>query len=140
MRAALGGSFDLVLPAQVIVEAQRHLMQPTRATALRAFLEAATYEELPVPSAEQVRQHQDLVRSAADAPIAVALLTGDVDVFVSSDRDFTDSAATAERFQRRVRVMLPAVFLREVVGWSSEALEAIRDRVWAELTPEDSRE
>ena len=65
--------------------------------------------------------------------IALALLDGDVDIFVSSDRDFTDPTATAERFRSRVRVLLPALFLREVLGWSSEGLEAIRNRSWGDL-------
>lgn len=52
---------------------------------------------------------------------------------VTSDRDFTDPGATAERFRERVRVMLPAVFLREVLGWPSEALEAMRNRAWEDL-------
>jgi hypothetical protein len=42
--------------------------------------------------------------------------------------DVTEPPATADRFRKRVRVMLPAVFPRDVVGWSSEALEAIRNR------------
>jgi hypothetical protein len=29
--------------------------------------------------------------------------------------------------------MLPAVFLRDVLGWSSEALETIRYRRWEDL-------
>jgi hypothetical protein len=91
-----------------------------------------------MPPADQVRQHQDLVRSASDVPIALALLAGDVDIFVSTDRDFTDPTATAERFRSRVRVMLPAVILRDVLGWSSEALEAIRNRTWEDLAAESS--
>jgi hypothetical protein len=86
-----------------------------------------------MPPVGDVEQNQDLVRSAKDVPIALALLAGDVDILVSNDRDFTDPTATAERFQRRVTVMLPAVFLRDVVGWSSEALEAIRNRTWEQL-------
>jgi hypothetical protein len=34
--------------------------------------------------------------------------------------------------------MLPAVFLRDVVGWSSEAMEAIRTRTWEDLAAGDS--
>ena len=87
-----------------------------------------------------MRQHSDLVRSEKDVPIAVALLTGRVGVFVSNDRDFTDPDATAYRFRERVRVMLPAVFLRDILGWSSEALEAIRNRTWDDLASEQHLE
>ncbi len=68
------------------------------------------------------------MRSEKDVPIALALLEGGVDIFVTNDRDFTDVAATADRFRQRVNVMLAAIFLRHVLGWSPEALEAIRNR------------
>ncbi len=89
---------------------------------------------------ERVYLNLDLVRSEKDVPIAVALLDGDVAVFVTSDRDFTDPGATAEHFRERVRVMLPAVFLRDIVGWSSEALEAIRHRTWDDVVAPPSAE
>ena len=141
MRIALGDSFfDVVLPAQVIFEAARHLPLPAQTAVLRSFLEESRYEELPMPPYGEVQRNLDLVRSEKDVPIALALLDADVDIFVTSDRDFTDPTATAERFRSRIRVMLPAVFLRDVVGWSSEALEAIRTRTWDDLAPEGSGE
>lgn len=86
-----------------------------------------------MPKEGIVRQNRDLVRSEKDIPIAIALLDGEVDIFVTNDRDFTDLGATTERFRRRVRVMLNAVFLRDVLGWSSEQREAIRARTWSEI-------
>jgi hypothetical protein len=136
MRACRGDFFDLVLPVQVIAEARRHLSTPAQTEALRFFLGGVAHQELPVPPTAEVRRNLDLVRSERDVPIAVALLDSGVDIFVSSDRDFTDPTATAERFRTRVRVMLPAVFLRDVLGWSSEALEAIRTRTWQDLLHE----
>jgi hypothetical protein len=56
-----------------------------------------------------------------------------VDIFVSNDRDFTEPDDTAQRFQARIRVMLPVGFLRDVLGRTSEALEAIRHRGWEDL-------
>ncbi len=140
IRAALRGAFALALPEQVVTEARRHLGHPAQLAALEAFLTGSAYEELAMPPAELVRQNLDLVRSEKDVPIALALLNGGVEVFVSNDRDFTDPDATAERFGKRVRVMLPAVFLRDVLGWSSEALEAIRDRTWEEMAAGSHRE
>jgi hypothetical protein len=133
MRASLGGFFDLVLPAQVIAEAGRHLATPDQTEALRFFLDGSRHQELPMPSVAEVRRNLDLVRSEKDIPIALALLDADVDILISSDRDFTDPSATADRFRTRVLVMLPAVFLRDVLGWSSEVLEAIRMRTWEDL-------
>ncbi|MDE3076658.1 MAG: type II toxin-antitoxin system VapC family toxin [Chloroflexota bacterium] len=134
LRAALVGAFRLVLPEQVIVEAQRHLMPPAQEAALQAFLDESGYEELPMPSRERVRQNLDVVRSAKDVPIALALLDGNVGLFVTNDRDFSEPTATAPRFREQVRIMLPAVFLRDVLGWSSDALEAIRHRTWEDLS------
>jgi hypothetical protein len=81
-----------------------------------------------------VWENRDRVRSERDVPIAVALLEGGVDIFVTNDRDFTDLHATADRFRRRVHVMLAAVFLRDVLGWPSEALETIRNRTWEDVS------
>jgi len=140
LRAALGDFFEVALPAQVIEEARRHLAQPAQRAVLHFFLDASRHEELAMPPANEVRQNLDLVRSEKDVPVALALLEGEVDVFVTSDRDFTEPTATADRFRRRVRVMLPAVFLRDVVGWSSEALEAIRNRTWEDIAGQTSGE
>jgi len=133
MRAALRGFFDLLLPSQVVEEAERHLQTPAQADALRFFLANARCQVLPMPTSDLVGREPDLVRSETDVPIALSLLEGEVDIFVSNDRDFTDPGATAERFREGVRVMLPALFLRDVLGWSSEALESIRNRQWDEV-------
>ena len=85
-------------------------------------------------------QQSDLVRSEKDVPIALTLLASDVDIFVTNDRDFTDPDAAAQRFRDRVRVMLPAVFLREVMGWRAEDLEAIRNRTWRDIPVEEPSE
>jgi hypothetical protein len=144
MRAALRPGFHLMLPAQVIDEAMRHLPHPRQRTDLQQFLDESGYEELPMPSQDRLEQNMDLVRSPKDVPIALALLEANVHVFVSNDLDFTDPTATAPRFQAQVRVMLPAVFLRDIAGWSSDQLEAIRHLTWEqrrrqmESSPDDT--
>jgi predicted nucleic acid-binding protein len=140
MRAAIRGSFELVLPEQVIIEARRHLNHPARLAALEAFLAGSGYEELPMPPSRLVHRNHDLVRSEKDVPIALALLEGGADIFVTNDRDFTDPDATAERFRLQVHVMLAAVFLRDVLGWSPQALETIRNRTWEDLSIEPEAE
>ena len=104
------------------------------------FLASSGYEELPMPPTDLVGQQSDLVRSEKDVPIGLTLLAGDVHIFVTNDRDFTDPDATAQRFRDRVRVMLPAVFLGEVLGWRAEDLEAIRNRTWQDLLVEERDE
>jgi hypothetical protein len=132
LRAAERHLFVLALPQQVIEEAHHHLNREQQQS-LRRFLTSASYEELRMPDPEIVTQNLDLVRSEKDVPIALALLAGNVNVFVTNDRDFTDPGAVADRFRERVRVMLPAVFLRDVLGWRSEELEAIRHRRWEDI-------
>ena len=134
IRAAIGGHFDLVLPRQVIDEARIHL-DTARLQALDLLLTQVPCEDVQMPSPDVIKRHGDLVRSRKDVPIALALLASKTDIFVTNDRDFTDPAATAQRFRRRVKVMLPAVFLREVCGWKSEDLEAIRTRTWEDMAP-----
>lgn len=136
MRAALTDAFVLVLPAQVFAEARIHLTHPSQVEALEYFLRNCDYEELPIPSVDVVRQHVNVIRSEKDVPIALSLLHGNVDIFVTSDRDFTEPDATLPVFREQVQVMLPAVFLRKVLGWDYEALEAIRYRTWDQAVSE----
>jgi hypothetical protein len=117
----------------VIEEARRHLPHPNQAAALDFFLAESNCERLAMPSKEAVQENLDLARDTSDVPIALALMLGDVEVFVTSDRDFTDPDATAARFRQQIRVMLPAVFLRQILGWDSEELERIRHRTWEEI-------
>ena len=138
LRAALNGYYDVVLPKQVVEEATRHLERPAQQEPLATFLQGSGCQLLEMPPPARVRQALDLVRSERDVPIALAVLEAAVDIFVTNDRDFTDSGATAGRFHAAVRIMLPAVFLREVLGWSSEALEAIRNRRWDDLDESES--
>jgi predicted nucleic acid-binding protein len=90
MRAALRGLFEVVLPEQVVTEARRHLTASAQQAALDAFLADSPYEELAMPSREEVLANLDLVRSEKDVPIALALLDGQADILVTNDRDFTD--------------------------------------------------
>jgi len=138
LRAGLAGAFQLVLQEQVVVEARRHLTHPAQEAALQAFLEDSGYEQLTMPTRERVQQNLDLVRSAKDVPIALALLDGNIELFVTNDRDFSEPTATAPRFREQVRILLPAVFLRDVLGWSSEGLETIRNRTWQDLIGGDT--
>lgn len=130
LRFLLTNEVHLILLESVLVEARRHLSGALERAALDAFLATATYEYRARPSAAAVAAHRDLVRDAEDVASALGLLDAGADIFVTSDRDFTDPGATAARFRARVQVMLPAVFLRDMAGWSSERLESIRYRRW----------
>ena len=69
------------------------------------------------------------MRDLNDIPVAAAAITAQVDCLISSDKDLTES----EELKQHVPVLLPAVFLREHIGWTSEELEAIRHRTWQDM-------
>jgi hypothetical protein len=115
MGAALRGDFEVVLPTQVIDEARRHAGSADQRALLDDFLDACDFVAVPMPSEERARQSLDLVRDPDDVPIAIALLDARVKIFITNDRDFTDPGATSPRLSRQVRVMLPAVFLRQAI-------------------------
>ncbi len=56
-----------------------------------------------------------------------------VSPYVSEDKDLTAEDGTTVLLHQRLAVRLSGAFLREVLGWRSEALEAIRGRTWADL-------
>jgi predicted nucleic acid-binding protein len=75
------------------------------------------------------------VRDPTDIPIALAAINAEVDYLVSEDKDLTAQDDTTAELRKHLTVYLSGTFLREVMGWSSEELEAIRGRSWADLPP-----
>jgi hypothetical protein len=63
----------------------------------------------------------------------VTAINAEVDYFVSEDKDFTDGDQTTAKLHQRLTVMLSGTFLRHVMGWTGEELEAIRNRTWSDL-------
>ncbi|HEU0167709.1 MAG TPA: hypothetical protein VFS62_08015 [Chloroflexota bacterium] len=122
-----------MLTRRVVDEARRHIRDASAEARLEAFLRDSGCEVLPNPPSLWTRGNADLVRSRKDVAIALAFLEARIELLVSGDRDFTDDGATAPRFHQLVRVVLPARFLRDYLHWSSDQLEAIRFRTWADL-------
>jgi predicted nucleic acid-binding protein len=71
-----------------------------------------------------------LVRDPKDVPVALAALEAAVDCLVTNDKDLTES----EMLKQQLMVLVPPVFLREYMGWTSAELEAIRRRTWADMS------
>lgn len=132
LRHAIAGDFQLVLCPLIIREAQRRMAAsfPDNAWRFEEILSLSGYQLVPNPTAEQVSAHAGLVRDPADIPIALAAINAEVDCFITQDRDFTDRNETTEELHRRLLILLPGTFLREYMGWDSEALEDIRKRNW----------
>ena len=136
LQHALKGDYTLVLSPIVIREARRRIQTsfPGYVQEFEEFLALIKYEEAPVPGKEDVADNQGLVRDETDVPLALSIIAAEVDCFVTYDRDFTDEDETTRRVREAIPgIMLPPVFLRDVMGWTSEELEAIRGRDWGDL-------
>jgi len=131
LRHAAQGDFELVLIPLVIEQARRNLQAklPAFVDSFDAWLSHIPCEIAPDPKPEAVAAHLDLVRDVEDVPLAVAVLEAHVDYLVSEDKDLTEESATRE-LRKHVTIMRPVIFLREVMGWSSQDLEDIRKRNW----------
>lgn len=137
LQHAVQGDFVLVLSALVIKEARMHLLRlmPDMVERFEAFLCDSGYEEVPNPSADEVAANKQLVRDPKDVPVALAAINAQVDCLVTQDKDFTDKDETTAALHRQLKILLPGTFLREHMGWTSEALESIRSRTWHDLEP-----
>jgi predicted nucleic acid-binding protein len=136
---ALAGDFELVLPEIVILEARRHVARdfPEFRERFERLLAALAYDLAPLPDPEAVASATGLVRQQEDIPVALSVIRAQVDYFVTYDRDFTDDHESTALVRGAIPgICLPPVFLRDVMGWTSEELESIRGRTWADLNPD----
>jgi len=69
----------------------------------------------------------------SDVAIALAAIGAGVDYIVSEDKDLTTQDDSTAELRRHLKVLLSGTFLREVMGWTSEDLEAIRHRKWNDI-------
>lgn len=133
---ALQDDYALILSPLVIAEArhQIHRNFPQSIERFEHFLQVVEYELAPAPSQEDIQAHPDLVRQIEDIPIALSIRDAKVDYFVTYDKDFTeDHESTAKVREAIPGIILPPLFLREAMGWSSEKLEVIRRRNWSDI-------
>jgi predicted nucleic acid-binding protein len=136
LRHALMGDYHLVLSPLIIESARRNIQRidPAQLYRFEQFLADCPAEVVDNPSREQVMDNIDLVRDASDVPIALAAITANVDYLVTYDDDFTSNDDTTVKVREVIPgIILPPVFLRYVLGWTSDELEQIRTRTWEEI-------
>ena len=135
LQHALRRDFSLMLTPTVIREARQTIQKkfPQYSEALSFFLETEYYEIVPDPSNEEIAQNFDLIRDPKDIPIALSAIRAAVDYLVTNDTDFTAQHSTTKSFHQKVTPLTAGRFLKEVMGWTSEELEAIRKRNWQDL-------
>ncbi len=136
LRHALNGDFRLVLCPLVINQARHNLQKryPDFLDRFEKFLRDVDYELISDPTQEEIEANPNLVRDLTDVAVALAVIAAKVDYLISEDKDFTVQDQTTEELRRHVKVMLSGTFLREVMGWTSEQLEAIRGRNWDDIS------
>ena len=136
LQHALQEDFQLVLTRYVMDEAREHVERILGLdfhTSLEAFFLNCPYELVETPQQDELSANTELVRDLEDLPIALAAINANVDLFISQDKDFTDPQNV--QLHERLVVQLPGTFLRLHMGWSSDALEAIRGRTWSDFSP-----
>ena len=135
LQHALRDDFILIVSPYVLAEARRTLAVrfPGEMDRFDVFLTTCNYEVVDTPTAEAVTTHAYLVRDITDVPVALAAIEAGVDYLVSEDKDLTTRDESTAELRRQLTVYLSGTFLREVMGWSTEQLEAARGRRWQDL-------
>lgn len=125
IKHAVQGDCQLVLSGIVIEEVREHTARlfPHKLADLDTYLESTNYERVADPSPEERDANRDIVRDLDDVAIVLAAINAKVDYLISQDKDITDPA---QPVHQRLKIILPGTFLREHMGWSSEALESVR--------------
>lgn len=132
---AVKGDFQLVLSPQIIIEAREAAAEilPKRGVRLESVLKSSAYEEIPTPTDEEIAAHPELVRDPKDIHVALAAIAAKVDFLITQDKDFTERTEQTEELHQKIRIILPGTFLREYMGWTSEALAVIKGRKWSDI-------
>lgn len=133
---AVRGQFVLILSPIVILEARRRITTtfPDLLERFESVLSGIDYELAPLSTKAEIAASKELVRQAKDIPLALSIIAAGVDYFITYDRDFTDQDKTTERVRKAIPgIILPPVFLRDAMGWTSEELEVVRYRTWIDL-------
>jgi predicted nucleic acid-binding protein len=135
LQHALKGDFQLVLTPYIIDQARDRISTrfPDYLNQFETFLDLSSFEQVNNPTKEELARQSDLVRDPTDIPVALAAMQAQVDYLVSEDKDLTTQDETTARLREQVTVYLSGTFLREVMGWQSEQLEATRKRNWSDF-------
>lgn len=140
LRHAAAGDFQLVLSPLIIHQARRNIEEqfPEYLDRFDEFLQAIDYEFVPDPRPEEIVANQNLVRDLSDVAVALAAIASKADYLVTTDKDFAAQDETTAELRRRLQVLQPGTFLRQVMGWTSEQLEAIRHRKWSDIPEKEA--
>lgn len=132
MLHAVKEDFKLVVTEDILNEARTTVRKliPDKVDAFKAQIAKAMPELQPSAKPEEIEINRDLVRDPKDVHVALAAIQAKVDFLITSDKDFTDPD---QPIRQKINILLPGAFLGEHMGWTSERLEAIRKRKWADM-------
>jgi len=135
LRHALRQDFQMVLSNYIIQQSRTQIQRifPDHIDRFDKFLQNSVYDLVDDPTYDEVSQNLDLVRDSTDVPVALAAIKGRVDILVSEDKDLSVQDVSTEKLRKELRVMISGTFLREIMGWKSEMLEAVRKRTWRDF-------
>jgi putative PIN family toxin of toxin-antitoxin system len=135
LQHAVKGDYQLVLSAEIVQEARASITKLGKqyAERLEEMLLNCDFEETRAATAGEIASNTLQIRDPKDIHVAVSAVAAKVSCLVTNDKNLTEN----DLLKQQVQVILPAVFLRDYMGWSSEELEAIRHRTWEEMDSEE---
>lgn len=135
LQSAARHHYQLVLSPKIIDEARKAILKiaPIEGHRLEKILLDAEYQEIDAPTDDAILANLQLVRDPNDVHVVLAAIEAGIDILVTQDKDFTELSETTAFLRQHFDILLPGTFLREYMGWTSEALEAIRTRTWRDL-------
>lgn len=133
--AGLREDIRLVVSPFVVEQARRNIRRkfPEHLPRLEEFLSSVDWEVLPEATLAEIKKNTRLIRDVDDIPVVLPAIKAGVDCMVSEDKDLTAQDQTTALLRQKLTVLLSGTFLRRVMGWTSEQLEAIRYRKWSDL-------
>lgn len=125
----------VVLCPFVIEEVQTRISDtfPDCLEKFNRFIASGKYKVVSNPSKAEVKKHHNIVRDKQDIPVVLAAVKAKVDYLVSHDKDLTSQDHTTKELRQYIQPLQPGTFLKEVMSWTSEELEAIRHRTWRDI-------
>lgn len=137
LQHALKGDYQLVINSYVLEEARRILVKrfPQHIERFETFIAQCDFEIVNTPTPEEVATNSHLVRDITDVSVVLTAIKAGVDCLVSEDKDLTVRDESTAELRRHLQIYLSGTFLREVMDWSTEQLEAARGRKWQDIAP-----
>ena len=97
--------YRLVLCDQIIDELRRNFNRkfPSKIALIERFLAIAQYDLITITPEDEIADDEENIRDISDRPILRAARKAKVDIFVTGDKDFLESAVTYPKIMTAVQ-------------------------------------